>query len=368
MSMIKAYRVYFFIWLFVTKCHKIILIGYYARFLLEKCFRMESNMKKINMAIMAAGGIAGTMAATINRMEEIHCYAVASRSLEKAEKFASQYGFEKAYGSYEELVEDEKVDLIYIASPHSEHYSNMKLCINHGKNVLCEKSFTVNEKQAAEVFTLAKEKKVLVTEAMWVRYMPMAKTLQEILASDMIGDISTVTSNLHYSIDSIDRIRNPKLAGGALLDVGIYALTFASLVMGDEIEKVTSSCTKFDTGVDAQNAVIINYKDGKMAVCNSGTSAIGDRKGIIYGRKGFIIVENINNFESIKVFNDSYQLVQEWKATEQISGYEYEVLACKKAIEKGMLECTDCTHKSILKMIHLMDVIRKQLGIEYPFE
>ena len=325
-------------------------------------------MKSMNMAILGAGRIAGTMAETIREMKWVNSYAVASRSKEKAESFAGEYGFEKAYGSYEEMVQDPEVDLVYVASPHSHHYEHIKLCLEHGKHVLCEKAFTVNEAQAREVFAMAKERNLLVTEAMWVRYMPMVRTLQDVIKSGVIGKVSTVTANLYYLIDGVERIQSPALAGGALLDVGVYTLTFASVVMGDEIDRIQAGCVKTEQGVDAQNSITIFYKDGRMAQLCSGIMSLSDRKGMIYGSKGYIIVENINNFESIQVYNVERKMVAEYPCPPQISGYEYEVMACVEAVRNGWTECPQMPHEQTLEIMRQMDEVRRQLGVSYPFE
>ena len=144
--------------------------------------------KQKRIGILGTGKIAGVMAGTIKKMKNVKCYGVASRSEERAQEFANQYGIKVAYTSYEELVLDEKIDLVYIATPHSEHYANMKLCIENGKNVLCEKAFTANAAQAEEILMLAREKDVFVTEAMWVRYMPMLTTIKGVINSGIIGE------------------------------------------------------------------------------------------------------------------------------------------------------------------------------------
>ena len=154
----------------------------------------------MKIGILGAGHIAGTLANTMNLMAEVELYAVASRSLEKAQGFANQYGVQKAYGSYKEMVEDPKVELVYIATPHSHHYEHMKLCIEHGKHVLCEKSFTMNSRQAEEVRKMAQEKGVLAAEAIWTRYMPSRKMINDLVESGMIGKVSMLTANLCYVI------------------------------------------------------------------------------------------------------------------------------------------------------------------------
>lgn len=323
----------------------------------------------MNIGILACGGIAQVMANTLTGMgDAVVKYACASRELSKAEEFAKKNGFLKAYGSYEELVNDKEVELIYIASPHSHHYEHIKLCLEHGKHVLCEKAFTANKLQAEEVLKMAEDRGLLLTEAIWPRYMPLVKTLKDTIDSGIIGDISTVSANLIYSIDMNKRIYEPALAGGALLDVGVYAITFASICLGNDISEIVATDIKFDTGVDAQSVVVLKYPDKKMAVTYSGTGAVSDRKGIISGRKGYIIVENINSPESFAVYNENRELIKECKAEKWITGYEYEVYAAMEAIKNGWVECPDCPHETTLKIMEIMDEARAQLGIVYPFE
>lgn len=324
--------------------------------------------EKYNIGIMGSGNIAGVMAETIKKMKNVKLYAVASRTKVKAEVFAGKYGCKKAYGSYEELVADKKVDLIYIATPHSEHFENARLCILNGKPVLCEKAFTANAAQAEELIRLAREKDVFIAEAMWTRYMPMLTTILEVLGSGIIGELKTLTANLGYVIDKVPRLREPSLAGGALLDVGVYTLNFASMILGNNIESIESTCTYTETGVDEQNSITIRYMDGKMAVLNSSMVSLSDRKGVIYGTKGYAVIDNINNFESITVYDIHYKQLASYKRPKQISGYEYEVEACLRALDAGELECIQMPHSETIRMMKIMDDIRKQWGVVYPFE
>ena len=325
-------------------------------------------MTSMKIGIMGAGRIAATLADTMVKMPDVELVGIASRSLDKASEFASRFSIQKAYGSYEDLVKDPEIQLVYIATPHSEHCKNAKLCLEHGKHVLCEKSFAANHSQAEEMITLAKEKNLLITEAMWVRYMPMAQTIREVLASGIIGDAMTLTANLCYLVSQKPRLIQPELAGGALLDVGVYTINFASLVFGDEITDIQSSVIKTDTGVDAQNSITLSYPEEKMAILNSSLQVLSDRQGIIYGTKGFMVIENINNFESIKIYDTNRKLVKTYERPEQISGYEYQIEASAKAIEQGLLECPEMPHETTLKIMKVMDELRRQWGIKYPFE
>lgn len=325
-------------------------------------------MEKINLGFLAAGNIAEKMAATIAKMDRINGYAVASRDLERSQEFAKTYGIQKAYGSYAEMLEDPELDLVYIASPHSHHYAHAKLCLEHGKHVLCEKAFTVNTAQAVELFNLAKEKNLLLTEAIWVRYMPMAKTLQEVVASGIIGEPTMLTANLGYIIEHVERLQKLELAGGALLDVGVYPLHFAALIFKGETQSVVSTAIMTKDRVDARNSITLCYPDGKMAVLNSSMTALTDRQGVISGEKGFITVQNINNFEKIQVYNVNREVVATYNQPLQISGYEYEVDACIDAIINGKIECEAVPHLETLRVMRLMDVIRAQWKMAFPCE
>lgn len=325
-------------------------------------------MEILKVGILSTGSIAAVMAETVSQMKEAQVYAVASREQEKAEAFAKRFGAKKAYGSYEELAGDSEVDLVYVATPISEHCANVKMLLNHGRNVLCEKSFAVNEKEAREMTALAEEKGLLLAEAIWVRYMPMWKTLREVLDSGVIGEPMTATANLCYLISHVRRMTEPELAGGALLDVGVYTMNFASLVFGNQIESITSKALMTDTGVDAQNSITLTYPGGKMAVLNSSLRVLSDRKGMIYGTKGFVIVENINNFESIAVYNAEREQIAFYEQPKQITGYEYEVLACKEALEQGLTECPQMPHEETCRLMAQMDQVRRQWGLRYPME
>lgn len=322
----------------------------------------------MKIAILGAGNIAEKLAYTMARLDEAQCYAVASRSLEKAQRFAKEFGFEKAYGSYEEMLADDNAELVYIATPHSHHYKHMKLCIEAGKHVLCEKAFTVNENQAREIFRLAKEKNVLVTEAIWTRYMPSRKIINDLLAEGIIGEVKTLTANLDYAISDKERIIRPELAGGALLDVGVYTLNFALMHFGNNLANKHSFAQLTETGVDGQNAITLSYNDNRMAVLTSGIYGLSDRQGIFYGSKGWMVVDNINNPLKADVYDENRSLIKTVNMPEQINGYEYEVLETIDCIKKGLRECPSMRHEDTLEVMRLMDGFREEWGVRYPKE
>ena len=319
----------------------------------------------VKMGFIGAGTIAVTMANTIKEMDCVEAYAVSARDLKRAQDFAEKYGFQKAYGSYEEMLADKEVQLVYVATPHSHHYKHIKMCLEAGKNMLCEKAFTVNAHQAREVFALAKEKGLLLTEAIWTRYMPSRKMIDDIVASGVIGDVTSLTANLGYVINHVERIKKPELAGGALLDLSVYPINFTRMVFGTNIKEVAAQAV-FEGGVDMIDSITITYEDGKMATLQSNAYAATDRKGMIFGSKGYIEVTNINNPERIRVFDKEHKEVAEYFPPKQISGYEYEVEACVRAMENGELECAEMPHEESVQVMELMDGIRESWGYEIP--
>lgn len=322
----------------------------------------------MNIAILGAGNIAGIMATTLQPLKDITCYAVAARDADRAQVFADKFGFVKAYGSYKDMLEDPDVELVYIATPHSHHYEHIRMCLEHGKHVLCEKAFTANARQAEEVLKLAETKGLLLTEAMWIRYMPMARTITEVVNSGIIGKPTSLCANLGYPLEHSKRLVKPSLCGGALLDLGVYVLNFASMVFGNEIESMAANCVKYRTGVDAQETIMLTYRDGRMATLYATMLAQTDRRGLINGTNGYIEIDNINNFEAMRVYNLERRVVAEYAAPMQVTGYEYEVQSAMKAIRAGMTECPEMTHFDTLFMMQLMDNIRAAWGLRYPYE
>ena len=325
----------------------------------------------MKMAILGAGGIAGVMAETIAEMDEVESYAIGSRNIEKAREFADRYGFQKAYGSYEEMLADPDVELVYIAVPHSHHHEWTIKALEAGRHVLCEKAFAVNEKQTREMIEMSEKKGLLLAEAIWTRYMPSRKMITEIVERGDIGRVRTVSANLGYRIDMNERMVRPELAGGALLDLTVYPLNFASMVWGDDIRRISASCVKTDTGVDGQDTVMIEYQDDRMASLFTTMYTLTNRMGLICGTEGFIEVQNINNPEQIRVYNNDRTgpvLKASYDVPEQITGYEYEVRSCIKAMEEGRIECPEMPHSQTIQIMCQMDEIQRQFGIVYPFE
>ena len=322
----------------------------------------------MKIGVLGAGNISHMVAPAMVALKEIECYAVASRDLGKAKAFAEKFGFQKVYGSYEEMLRDPQVELVYIGTPHSHHYEHMMLCIEYGKSILCEKAFTMNADQARKVQKAAAEKGIFVAEAIWPRYMPSRQIISDVMNSGIIGTPNTLTANLSYVIGQVPRIVQPELAGGALLDIGVYGINFALMHFGTDIERVESSVKMLDSGVDAMETITIFYKDGRMAVLTHSIWCRSDRKGIIHGDKGYLVVENINNPQSLAVYDTDDNLLATYDFSNQINGYEFQFAECAAALAEGKTEAPSMPMEDTVYVMEFMDNLRRQWGMVYPQE
>lgn len=324
--------------------------------------------KTFNVGIIGAGWIACKMAEALAPLTDYRVSAIGSRSIEKANDFARQYGIEKAYGSYEELVSDSNIDLVYVATPHSHHYQHARLAIEHGKPVLVEKAFTANARQAQELISLAHERGVFITEAIWTRYMPLSHKVKELMDSGIIGEPRVLTATLCYMMEHKERIVRADLCGGALLDLGVYVLNFARMYFGTDIVRTVTNCHLGPEGMDMMESISLSYADGKMANLQSGALTLNDRQGIISGVDGYIRVDNVNCPERIDVVRN-YELVETYGRPEgMVNGYEYQVYECRRCIEQGLLESPMMPHEETISIMQQMDALREEWGVKYPMD
>lgn len=320
------------------------------------------------VGIIGAGWIADKMAEALAPLEDYCVYAIASRSIGKATEFAGRWNIPKAYGSYEDMVKDNDVDLVYIATPHSHHFPHAMLALNAGKPVLVEKAFTANAAEAEELIETARSKGLFITEAIWTRYMPLSHKIKEIMESGIIGKPRVITATLCYMMEFKERILRPDLCGGALLDLGVYALNFARMYFGTDIVRTVSNCHMGPTGIDLQECISLSYADGKMANLQAGTLCLNDRQGIINGTEGYIRVDNINCPEVVEVYRN-YELVERYvKPEDMVNGYEYQVIEARRCIEAGLAESPMMPHQETLDIMKQMDGLRKEWGVVYPMD
>ena len=322
----------------------------------------------MRIGIIGAGWIAEKAAITLNGLANCEAYAIASRSIEKAETFAKQWEMKKAYGSYAELITDPDVDLVYVATPHSHHYDVTREALLANKPCLVEKAFMANYRQAKEIVDLSRERGVFLAEAIWTRYQPAVKMVRDLISSGRVGTPRLVTATLGYSMGDKPRIMRPDLCGGALLDLGVYALNFVRMFFDADIVSMESQCVKSQTGMDLTNAMSLVLSDGVLCNLQSSAACVGDNIGVIAGIDGNLIIDNINNPQKITVNTHDREFVEDIHVPKQITGYEYQFVACRQALIDGLLEPREMPLEETLYIMELMDGFRKKWGVRYPMD
>ena len=327
------------------------------------------NVKdKMRVGIIGTGWIAEKAAITLNGMDNCEALAVGSRSQEKAEAFASKWGIAKAHGSYRELIDDPDVDLVYVGTPHSHHFDVTKEALLAGKPCLVEKAFMANYRQAKEIVDLAHDRKVFLAEAIWTRYQPVVEMVRQLMKDGRIGIPRLLTATLGYSMGEKPRIMRPDLCGGALLDLGVYALNFVRMFFPADIVSMESQCVKSDTGMDLTNAISMVLSDGMLCNLQSSAACVGDNIGVIAGTEGNLIIDNINNPQQITVNGPDRTYIETIHVPKQITGYEYQFVACRQALIDGLLEPREMPHAETLYVMQLMDGLRRKWGVRYPMD
>lgn len=322
----------------------------------------------MKVGIIGTGWIVEKAAITLNGLETCEAYAVGSRRKETAEAFAAKWNIAKAYGSYAELIADPAVDLVYVGTPHSHHYDVTREALLAGKPCLVEKAFMANARQTKEIIDLAHERGVFLAEAIWTRYQPAVGIVRKLIADGRIGEPRLITASLGYSMGDKPRIMRPDLCGGALLDLGVYALNFVRMFTDSDIETIDGHCVKSATGMDLTNAITIILKDGILANVQSSAQCVGDNIGVIAGTEGNLIIDNINNPQTITVNGPDRTYVETIRVPQQITGYEYQFLACRQALIDGLKEPREMSHAETLYMMQLMDDLRRKWSVRYPMD
>ena len=329
---------------------------------------------KMRIGIIGTGWIAEKAAITVKGLEECEVLAVGSRRQETADAFATKWGIGRAYGSYSELIADPDVDLVYIGTPHSHHFDVTREAILAGKPCLVEKAFMANARETKEIIRLAQERGVFVAEAIWTRYQPAVGMVRRIIQEGRIGQPRLVTATLGYSMGDKPRIMRADLCGGALLDLGVYAINFVRMfcvtdeAKSTDIVSIDGKCVKSATGMDITNAITIVLADGVLANVQSSASCVGDNIGVIAGTEGNLIIDNINNPQTITVNGPDRTFVETIRVPQQITGYEYQFLACRQALIDGLLEPREMPLDETLYIMELMDDLRRKWDVRYPMD
>ena len=319
----------------------------------------------VRWGILGAGGIAHKLAEAVNRYTQSEVVAVGSRSLEKAQAFAEHMGVLSAFGSYEELVSDPDVDVVYVASPHSHHHEHTLLAIEAGKHVLCEKAFTQNSAQAREVVDAARAKGVFLMEAMWTRHLPHMHALRQLIADGEIGDIVSLQADHGQLLTHVERMWNPELAGGALLDLGVYPIAFAHNILGVP-EHITAKGRMRDTGVDGQVSMVFDYPTAQASLTTT-MEARTPNMGLIGGAHGRVVIED--TFYTPTAFTVEKTDGTSWFFDGDVpNGFQYEAAEVARRIHAGDTESELHTLEQSLEIMEIMDTVREQIGLVYPNE
>ncbi|MDZ8117089.1 Gfo/Idh/MocA family protein [Pontiella agarivorans] len=329
-------------------------------------------MEKIRWGIIGCGGIANKFADGLSVLPAGRLYAGASRTPGNAEVFIQKHGGEAAYTDYATLAADPKVDAVYVATTHNFHFENVKLCLEYGKHVLCEKPMTLNARQAAELTQLAAAKELFLMEAMWTRFIPGICELERLLKEGVIGAVRSVRADFHIGgreFPKDGRLWSRDLAGGSLLDLGIYPITFADIVMGgDRPETVKSDACMGTTGVDNRSFYQLTYPGGRFAQLSSSFTSSAPVEAVIAGESGFIRVPNFFHpveFEICRFGEDSETLRFPFPDEE---GFKFEIEEAMNCIAAGKTESTVHPLSKTRQILELMDTLRAQWNFVYSGE
>lgn len=323
-------------------------------------------MNKLNWGILGTGWIATEMGEALNRVNG-EIYAVCDTSLEKAQKYADKFGVQKAYGSADDMINDENVDIVYIATPHNLHYRFLVQALKAGKHVFCEKAITVNDKQLEEAVAIAKEKNLVICDGVTLLHMPLYKKLKEIVDSGVIGPVKMVQVNFGSckEYDVTNRFFSKELAGGALLDIGVYAASFARFFMSSKANTVLTTANYFETGVDETSGIILRNPEGQMAVMALTMRAKQPKRGVVAGELGYIEINNYPRAAKATITYTSDEHVETIELGNTDSALDYEVLDMQDYIINGTGEQN---LQYIRDVMATLTEVRKQWGMIYPFE
>jgi len=325
---------------------------------------------KIRWGILGCGRIARKFAADLRLVNDAELTAIASRNKQTLELFTKDFPCKHLHNSYESLAANKEVDVIYIATPHSHHYEHTMLCLNHNKAVLCEKAFAINSRQAIEMIKTAKERKIFLMEALWTKFLPHYKKLQELLQQKTLGDIKSVLVNFGFktSDKSPQRLFDPLLGGGTLLDIGIYNVFMTLSILGKP-DAIEATMIAAPTGVDEQIAVLFKYNNGAMAQLFSSFATNLPTQAEINGTEGCITLTT-RFYEPSATIQLSKKIPYEREiiAVEKEAGfgYHYEARHVNECLKKGLVESPVMTHADTLLLMEILDSIRNKARIEYP--
>lgn len=317
-------------------------------------------MRKIKWGIIGLGNIANKFAQTIKAMDLTDLEAVASRSKEKSEAFGKAYGVssKKCYGSYEELIKDESIEAVYIAVPHVFHEDISILCLKNGKAVLCEKPVTIDGNEIREVINIAKENKMFFMEAMKTRFLPINKKVKSLINEGGIGEVRLLQADFGFNapFDPTSRLFKKELGGGALLDVGIYNISYSSFIFGNNPKSIKSNLYIGKTGVDESASINLEYEEGKQAQLYGAINLNTIRAANIIGTKGRICVPKFSNADTAYIIIDGRE--EKIQIPFYINGFEYQIEEVIKCLNEGKVQSEIMSWNDSIEIMNIMDYVR----------
>jgi len=331
--------------------------------------RPEDPTRVIRWGILAPGKIAHAFASALRVTAGAELVAVGSRDRGRAEAFAAMYGIPRPHGSYADLAADPGVDAVYVASPHSEHEAHAVLCLEAGKHVLCEKALAVNAAQAERMFACARERDLVLMEAMWTRFLPVMVRVRELLAAGEIGDVRMVLADFGFRapFDPASRLFAPGLAGGALLDGGVYPLNLAFMVCGPP-EEIHTAADLGSTGVDEQAGILLRHAGGRISVLSCANRVDTPREAAILGTAGRITIPRPWWAGSRLVLQREQRPDEIFDLPGRGGGYAHEAEAFMDLVRTGRRESPVMPPAESLAVLRAMDEIRARWGLRYPGE
>lgn len=323
----------------------------------------------MKIGFLGCGKMAAKMAKFIKDLDGCDLDGCAARDFSRANDFKENYGFNKAYSNYEDLLNDKDIELVYISTVTKTHYELIKLCLMHNKNILCEKPFCVNSIESREVIELAKKRNLYLAEAIWTRYMPVRKATQEIIDSGIIGKPYLYIASIGYAIDTKERMQDP-IGGGVLLDCGVYPLNFVLMNTKEDVINVDANAVLTSSGVDETDIVWLNMTNNVQAVIYCTMKSNIDCVGYIYGDKGFIKFNNVNLPTKVEVYNNERppKVIQTLTFEHKCGGYEYQWLEAIKQIKSNNKDSISMPLSETQKVMEIFDEIRKKAGIKFQNE
>ena len=329
----------------------------------------ETSSPRPRWGILGTGSIAQTFVADLQLAGHL-VTAVGSRTAQTAEAFASRFGLERAHGSYAALVADPNVDVVYIATPHPRHHDDAALALNAGKHVLAEKPFTINAREAQNLVELAAARGLVVLEAMWTRWLPHMIAIRKLLADGAIGDVRAVLADhtQKLSDDPADRLNSLELGGGALLDLGVYPISFASDLLGTP-EAVQATATLRATGADAETGILLSYPGGRLATLYTSSASAGPNRAFILGGDGRIEVDSVwYTPTSFRVYDSQDELRSSYESDVSGRGMQFQADEIERLIATGTLSGEILPLEESVAIMRTMDQVREQIGLRYPGE